>query len=114
MRSSCHPYARFWSRLPNLPSCQSPIPAVAFAWICRATSGCGYGKFDSMYVNPNTEKDRADKLTVEAPAIPVTWPTGAGFSENRNYTIYTNETYSRRVVRVDKIFAVEAVCALLE
>ena len=69
----------------------------------------GYGNFDSMYVNPNTDKGKAKKPTVDAPNVPLTWPTGAGFSENH---IYINDTYSRRVVRVDKTFGAEAVCEL--
>ena len=63
-----------------------------------------YGNFDSQRV-PAGSTDR--KPTVAGPAIPLAWPTGAGFGKEH---IYVNDTYNRRVVRVDKTYAVEAVC----
>lgn len=65
----------------------------------------GYGNFDSQYVNPNTDAGKQKKPTIASPEIPLAWPTGAGFSENH---IYLNDTYNRRVVRVDKAFGAEA------
>lgn len=69
----------------------------------------GYGNFDSQFVNANLENGKKGKPTVEGMEIPLTWPSGAGFSENH---IYINDTYSRRVVRVDKTFKVESICDL--
>ena len=54
----------------------------------------------------NAEKP---KPTVAVPAIPLAWPTGAGCSENH---IYVNDTYNRRVVRVDKTYAAEVICKI--
>jgi hypothetical protein len=66
-----------------------------------------YGNFDSRYVNAHTKGGAAGKPTVAAPEIPLAWPTGAGFSEEH---LYVNDTYSRRVVRVDRTWRAEAVC----
>ena len=63
-----------------------------------------YGNFDSQFVVPHA-KDA--KPTVAVPAIPLAWPTGSGFSEDH---LYVNDTYCRRVVRLDKAFAAEALC----
>jgi len=60
-----------------------------------------YGNFDSQYV-PAGAKDQ--KPTVSGPAIPLAWPTGAGFGKD---AIYVNDTYNRRIVRVDRTYAVE-------
>ncbi|MCW8130489.1 MAG: hypothetical protein KIS92_09090 [Planctomycetota bacterium] len=65
-----------------------------------------YGNFDSQYVNPNTEAGKQKKPTIASPEIPLAWPTGAGVSENH---IYINDTYNRRIVRVDKAFSAEAL-----
>ena len=66
-----------------------------------------YGNFDSGYVNANTKDGAAGKPTVATPEVPLAWPTGAGFSEEH---LYINDTYSRRVVRVDRTWQAEAVC----
>ena len=68
-----------------------------------------YGNFDSQFKNPNLEAGKAGKPTVAVPEIPLTWPTGAGFSEQ---SIYVNDTYSRRALRVERVYAAEAVCAV--
>ncbi len=69
-----------------------------------------YGNFDSQYVNPVLQKEgEKPKPTVAVPAIPLAWPTGAGVSEDH---IYVNDTYNRRVVRVDKTYAAEEVCEI--
>ena len=67
----------------------------------------GYGNFDSQFINASTDSGKAGKPTVSGMEIPLAWPSGAGFSENY---IYINDTYSRRVVRVDKAFKVEVTC----
>ena len=63
-----------------------------------------YGNFDSLFVNPNTEKGRAGKPTVATPQIPLAWPTCAQFSEN---AVYVCDTYTRRVVRLKKTWETE-------
>ena len=68
-----------------------------------------YGNLDSQYVNRDTDRGRAGKPTVATPEIPLGWPTGVGVSEDH---IYVNDTYNRRVVRVDKTFAAEAACPI--
>lgn len=68
-----------------------------------------YGNFDSQFVNPSSAKDEETKPIVTVPDIPLGWPTGAGFSEAH---VYVNDTYSRRVVRVDKTYTVEATCEI--
>jgi sugar lactone lactonase YvrE len=68
-----------------------------------------YGNFDSQYVNRDTDRGKAGKPTVATPEIPLGWPTGVGVSEDH---IYVNDTYNRRVVRVDKTFAAEAACPI--
>jgi hypothetical protein len=65
-----------------------------------------YGNFDSQYA-PAGAADA--KPAVAVPAIPMTWPTGAGVSDK---AIYALDTYSRRVVRVEWACAAEAVCEL--
>jgi len=60
-----------------------------------------YGNFDSQFVRPGS-----DKPIVDTPAIPLAWPTGAGVTAEH---IYVNDTYARRVVRVDKTYAVEKI-----
>jgi len=67
----------------------------------------GYGNFDSQYVNPGTDRGGKGRPTVAVPEIPLAWPTGAGFSEDH---IYVNDTYSRRLVRVDLVYSAEAIC----
>lgn len=52
----------------------------------------GYGNFDSQYAGQD------GKPRVAVPAIPLAWPTGAGFAKDH---IYVNDTYNRRAVRVD-------------
>jgi len=66
-----------------------------------------YGNFDSRYVNPHSAEGKKGKPTVTVPDIPLAWPTGAGLSEDH---LYVNDTYARRVVRVDRTFAVEETC----
>jgi hypothetical protein len=67
-----------------------------------------YGNFDSQFVNPfEADEKKKGRPAVAVPEIPLAWPTGAGFSEER---IYVNDTYNRRVVRVDKKYAAEELC----
>jgi hypothetical protein len=66
-----------------------------------------YGNFDSQYVNPNNEAGKQQKAAVTQPEIPLAWPSGVGFSEGH---LYLNDTYNRRVVRVDIASAAEATC----
>jgi len=68
-----------------------------------------YGNFDSQYVNPNTDRGRENRPTVATPSIPLAWPTGVGVSGDH---FYVNDTYNRRVVRVDKICAAEVLCGI--
>jgi sugar lactone lactonase YvrE len=60
-----------------------------------------YGNFDSQYVPAGT-KDK--KPLVATPAIPLAWPTGAGFGKD---CMYVNDTYNRRVVRVEWSWGIE-------
>ena len=66
-----------------------------------------FGNFDSQYVNPNNEAGKQNKAAITQPEIPMAWPSGVGSSENH---LYLNDTYNRRVVRVDRAFAAEVVC----
>jgi len=68
-----------------------------------------YGNFDSQYVNPNTKAGKKGKPTVAAPAIPLGWPTGAGFGKKRFYVL---DTYARRVVCVARTYAAAETCAV--
>jgi len=63
-----------------------------------------YGNFDAQYVNP-----LAAGKPPPGPEIPLAWPSGVGVSEQH---LYVNDTYNRRVVRVDKAFATEATCQI--
>jgi hypothetical protein len=63
-----------------------------------------YGNFDSQFVNPNLEAGKQKKPTVAVPEIPFAWVTGAAATDKY---IYANDTYNRRVVRVDKTWAAE-------
>ena len=63
-----------------------------------------YGNFDSRYVRSDSAAGKPGRPTVAVPEIPLAWPTGAGLSEDH---LYVNDTYARRVVRVDKTFAAE-------
>jgi DNA-binding beta-propeller fold protein YncE len=63
-----------------------------------------YGNFDSQYVNPNTEAGKSKKPTIASPAIPLAWPTCAGFTEK---ALYVLDTYNRRALRVEKTYKVE-------
>jgi hypothetical protein len=65
-----------------------------------------YGNFDSQFVLPGSKET---KPLVSSPAIPLAWPTGAGFSKKY---LYVNDTYSRRVVRVDMKYKAETVCEI--
>jgi hypothetical protein len=65
-----------------------------------------YGNFDSQYVPADAG---AVKVAVAVPDIPLTWPTAAGASEDH---FYVNDTYSRRVVRVDKTYRAQESCDL--
>jgi hypothetical protein len=73
------------------------------------TSIGSYGNFDSQYVNPATEAGKAKKASVATPAIPLAWPSGAGFTEN---SIYLCDTYNRRALRVDKTYKAEETCLI--
>ncbi len=64
-----------------------------------------YGNFDSLYVNPNTEAGKSGKPTISTPAIPLAWPTCAGFTEK---ALYVLDTYNRRGLRVEPTYEVEA------
>jgi len=66
-----------------------------------------YGNFDSQYVNPNTEEGKKGKPTLSVPEIPLTWPNCAGISHK---AIYALDVYSRRVVRANLTYALEAIC----
>ena len=70
-----------------------------------------YGNFDSQYVNPLAEVEDGEdpKPTVATPAIPVGWPTGAGFTGKH---IYVNDTRNRRVLRLKLAFAAEEICGV--
>lgn len=57
-----------------------------------------YGNFDSQY--PVT------KPALAQPAIPLAWPTGAGFGREH---LYVNDTYNRRVVQLRPTYALDAV-----
>ena len=65
-----------------------------------------YGNFDSQFANPNTEAGKAGKPTVAVPAIPLAWPTCAGFGTDRLYVL---DTYSRRVLRADLTWRAEEI-----
>jgi hypothetical protein len=49
------------------------------------------------------------RSSVATPEIPLAWPNSAGLTEKH---VYVMDVYNRRVVRVDKTFAAEAVCDL--
>ena len=57
------------------------------------------GNFDSQFINPHAERATKGKAIVTVPAIPLCWPTGAGFGKKY---LYINDTGNRhrRVVRV--------------
>jgi hypothetical protein len=63
-----------------------------------------YGNFDSQY-----RPAGGDRPVVATPDVPLGWPTGAGFSAGH---IYVNDTYCRRVVRVDRTYAAEKTCPI--
>ncbi|MCW8130490.1 MAG: hypothetical protein KIS92_09095 [Planctomycetota bacterium] len=65
-----------------------------------------YGNFDSQFRNPYAEGSAKDQPAIAEPEIPLAWPTGTGFSEKH---VYVNDTYNRRVVRVDKAYGAEAL-----
>ncbi|PCJ58327.1 MAG: hypothetical protein COA79_13805 [Planctomycetota bacterium] len=58
-----------------------------------------YGNFDSQFSNELGPK-------IKTPEIPLAWPTGAAVTEDN---IYINDTYTRRAVRVDKVFDLEEI-----
>ena len=68
-----------------------------------------YGNFDSQFLNPVGEPGEATRPTVAVPAIPLGWPTGAGFSESH---LYINDTQNRRVVRTDLTHRAEATAPI--
>ena len=68
-----------------------------------------YGNFDAQYINPNTPEGKTGKPAISLPAIPMAFPSGAGFSENH---IYVNDLTNRRVVRVDKTYGAESICEI--
>jgi hypothetical protein len=68
-----------------------------------------YGNFDSQYVNPNNDAGKQNKAAVAQPEIPFAWPSGAGFSEHH---LYVNDTYNRRIVRIDFAYGAEAQCEI--
>lgn len=63
-----------------------------------------YGNFDSQWVPPDSKDGRP---LVAVPAIPLGWPVGVGCSER---SVYIADQYNRRIVRVDRQYAAEAVC----
>ena len=68
-----------------------------------------YGNFDSQYVNPDTKQGKDHKPSVATPEIPLAWPNSAGITEKH---VYVMDVYNRRVVRVDKTYALEAIVDL--
>jgi hypothetical protein len=68
-----------------------------------------YGNFDSKFVNPNTDDGKSGEPTVAVPEMPLAWPTGAGLSGKH---IYVNDTYNKRVLRVDKTWQAEETIAV--
>jgi hypothetical protein len=56
-----------------------------------------YGNFD------------AGRGTSKPAAIPLAWPTGAGFGRDR---FYVNDVYNRRIVRIAPVYALEGSVAL--
>lgn len=62
-----------------------------------------YGNFDSHYSPADA---REPKPLIAEPAIPLAWPTGAGFG--RDY-FYVNDTYNRRVVQVRRTYLLNAL-----
>ena len=55
-----------------------------------------YGNFDSQFINKDSDKGSEGQPLVSTPAIPMAWPSGAGFSKK---AIYVNDTYNRRLIR---------------
>ncbi|HLX61513.1 MAG TPA: hypothetical protein VKX17_09560, partial [Planctomycetota bacterium] len=68
-----------------------------------------YGNFDSQYINSNTKDGKENKPSIATPEIPLGWPNSAGFSEKH---VYVMDVYNRRVVRVDKTYALETTIEL--
>jgi NHL repeat len=62
-----------------------------------------YGNYDSQFISPDS---KSKKPVVAIPDIPLSWPTGVGFSEK---AIYICDTGNRRVVRADFVYAAEEV-----
>jgi DNA-binding beta-propeller fold protein YncE len=87
--------------LPNAVTCSVLIYDNAGNLIAEVGR---YGNFDSQYVPPESA---GKKPLVGVPEIPLTWATGAGWSAKH---LYVNDTYSRRAVRADLTWALEATC----
>jgi hypothetical protein len=88
--------------LPNAVSTSVSIVDNAGNVICEIGR---YGNFDSQFVPQDSGHG---KPLIATPAIPLAWPTGAGFSEK---AVYICDTYNRRVVRADFTYQAEALCA---
>lgn len=69
-----------------------------------------YGNFDSQYVNPNTKEGREQKPTIATTEIPLAWPNSVGITEKY---VYVMDVYNRRIVRVDKTYAADAIVELI-
>jgi hypothetical protein len=68
-----------------------------------------YGNFDSQFINIETEIGKSGKPTVAKPEIPLAWPSGVGISDK---SIYINDVYNRRLVRVDMTWKAEEILEL--
>jgi hypothetical protein len=59
--------------------------------------------------NPILDFGSYGNLDAQGGAIPLAWPTGAGFGKDH---LYVNDVYNRRVVRVNRTYALEATAPL--
>jgi sugar lactone lactonase YvrE len=98
-RFDLDPYGRLY--LPNTVTFRVTVLDNAGNEICQFGH---YGNFDSQWA---PEDARGRPPSVATPDIPLGWPLSAGASEKK---IYVGDLYNRRVVRVDKTYAAEAIC----
>jgi hypothetical protein len=63
-----------------------------------------YGNYDSQFIPPGSKDN---KPLVDVPAIPLAWPTGAGFGQQ---SVYISDTYNHRIVRVDLTWKADEQC----
>ncbi|MHC4915434.1 MAG: hypothetical protein ACYTGB_08060, partial [Planctomycetota bacterium] len=85
--------------LPNAVTCSVLIYDNAGNLIAEVGR---YGNFDSKFA----PEGRTEPL-VSVPEIPLAWASGAGWSAKH---LYVNDTYSRRVLRADLTWELEATC----